>query len=99
MLAKGFQLSLGRLENSTCKCYFTNEPLNPKMVNINRTTLALHDFVCFTVVDKWRKRSPAVQNEAKYGGFVIVIHKSLHHPHHMHAFSHTIVRSIPTAKS
>lgn len=99
MQAKDFQLSLGSLENWTCACYFVNEPLNPEMVNINKTTLVPPDFVCFTVVDKLRKQYPAVQNEAKYGVFFILIHKSLHHPHHTHAFSHTIIRSIPTAKT
>lgn len=69
MQAKGFQLSLGSLENWTCSCYFVNETLNPEMVNVNKTTLVLRDFVCFTVVDKLRKQSPTVQNEAKYGGF------------------------------
>lgn len=69
MQAKDFQLSLGRLESWTCACYFINEPLNPEMVNINKYTLVLQDFVCFTVIDKLRKQPPAVQNEAKYGGF------------------------------
>lgn len=83
-LAEGFQLSLGRLENWTCVYYFINEPLNPEKVDVNKNTLFLHYFVYFTVLNKLGKRSPAVQNEAKPGGFVIVFHKSLLLPHHRH---------------
>lgn len=100
LLAKGFQLSLSRLGNWTFAYYFITESLNPEKVDVNKNSLVLHDFVYFAMLNQLGKRTPGVKEQGQIRWFCHgVSQKPLSSPSHTSTFAHTIIRSIPSAKS